>query len=304
MQTRPPAQSMSALANHAFVKMNGIGNEIVVVDLRAQPSAITAEDARAIAAPERCALRPVDGALSAARGRHRSFVRIYNNDGSEAGACGNGMRCVASIVFDANRQGRADLRDQGRPDQLLARAGGRHLHRRYGQAALRLAGDSAGRGIPRHPRRSNCRSVRSMRRSCIRRRWSIWATRMRCSGSTILRLRSSKSSGRCSSIIRSFRIARNITLARDQVARSHRHAHLGARRRPDQGLRLGRLRDRPLRRRALGRADRKVRIVAARRRSRHRMARARRSCADDRLRLHSNSKARSIRLLFNASAPA
>ena len=25
---------MSALANHAFVKMNGIGNEIVVVDLR------------------------------------------------------------------------------------------------------------------------------------------------------------------------------------------------------------------------------------------------------------------------------
>ena len=27
---------MSALANHAFAKMNGIGNEIVVVDLRDQ----------------------------------------------------------------------------------------------------------------------------------------------------------------------------------------------------------------------------------------------------------------------------
>ena len=26
---------MSALANHAFVKMNGLGNEIVVVDMRA-----------------------------------------------------------------------------------------------------------------------------------------------------------------------------------------------------------------------------------------------------------------------------
>ena len=25
-----------------------------------------------------------------------ALVRIYNNDGSEAGACGNGMRCVAS----------------------------------------------------------------------------------------------------------------------------------------------------------------------------------------------------------------
>jgi diaminopimelate epimerase len=47
---------MSALANHAFVKMNGLGNEIVVVDLRAPPgaqapSAITPADARAAAQP-------------------------------------------------------------------------------------------------------------------------------------------------------------------------------------------------------------------------------------------------------------
>jgi diaminopimelate epimerase len=26
-------------------------------------------------------------------------VRIYNNDGSEAGACGNGMRCIAELMF-------------------------------------------------------------------------------------------------------------------------------------------------------------------------------------------------------------
>jgi diaminopimelate epimerase len=31
-----------------------------------------------------------------------AFIRIYNNDGSEAGACGNGMRCVASLVADAS----------------------------------------------------------------------------------------------------------------------------------------------------------------------------------------------------------
>ena len=35
-----------------------------------------------------------------------SFVRIYNNDGSEAGACGNGMRCVAAIV--TKETGKAD----------------------------------------------------------------------------------------------------------------------------------------------------------------------------------------------------
>ena len=42
---------MSALANRPFVKMNGLGNEIVVVDMRRQPAAISAADARAAAQP-------------------------------------------------------------------------------------------------------------------------------------------------------------------------------------------------------------------------------------------------------------
>ena len=91
---------MSALANHAFVKMNGIGNEIVVVDLRARPGVVTAEDARAVASPDGA---PYDQLMALYPPRvagTESFVRIYNNDGSEAGACGNGMRCVASIVFE------------------------------------------------------------------------------------------------------------------------------------------------------------------------------------------------------------
>ena len=41
---------MSALANHAFAKMNGIGNEIVVVDLRDAAGPVTGADARAVAA--------------------------------------------------------------------------------------------------------------------------------------------------------------------------------------------------------------------------------------------------------------
>jgi diaminopimelate epimerase len=90
---------MSALANHAFVKMNGIGNEIVVLDMRADPKTITPDDARSVAAPEGA---PYDQLMVLYPPRVAgtdSFVRIYNNDGSEAGACGNGMRCVASIVF-------------------------------------------------------------------------------------------------------------------------------------------------------------------------------------------------------------
>ena len=36
--------------------------------------------------------------LYPSRGGADAFIRIYNSDGSEAGACGNGMRCVASLV--------------------------------------------------------------------------------------------------------------------------------------------------------------------------------------------------------------
>src|SRR5215470_13541869 len=90
---------MSGLADHPFVKMNGLGNEIVVVDLRAAPTAVTAEDARAAARPGGV---PYDQLMALYPPRTPgtdAFVRIYNNDGSETGACGNGMRCVASLLF-------------------------------------------------------------------------------------------------------------------------------------------------------------------------------------------------------------
>ncbi len=93
---------MGALANSAFVKMNGIGNEIVVVDLRSGAPAITPAEARAAASPQGA---PYDQLMALYPPRTPgtdSFVRIYNNDGSEAGACGNGMRCVASLVAGAS----------------------------------------------------------------------------------------------------------------------------------------------------------------------------------------------------------
>jgi len=90
---------MSALADHSFVKMNGLGNEIVVVDMRARPAAITAPDARAAAGPKGA---PYDQMMALYPPRTPgtdAFVRIFNNDGSEAGACGNGMRCIADLLF-------------------------------------------------------------------------------------------------------------------------------------------------------------------------------------------------------------
>ena len=93
---------MSALANHAFAKMNGIGNEIVVIDLRDAKGTATPADARAVAAHV-----PYDQLMVLERPRlegTEAFIRIYNNDGSEAGACGNGMRCVVRRLFEATGQ--------------------------------------------------------------------------------------------------------------------------------------------------------------------------------------------------------
>src|ERR1043166_6697994 len=91
---------MSALADHAFVKMTGRGNEIVVVDMRAAPTAVTGDDARAAAKPGGVAYDQLMALYPPRTPGTDAFVRIYNNDGSETGACGNGMRCVASLLFE------------------------------------------------------------------------------------------------------------------------------------------------------------------------------------------------------------
>lgn len=90
---------MSALANHAFVKMNGIGNQILVLDVR-DGATVSPADARAIAA--HVAYDQLMVLLPPRAAGTEAFIRIYNNDGSEAAACGNGMRCVAKQIFAAS----------------------------------------------------------------------------------------------------------------------------------------------------------------------------------------------------------
>ena len=90
---------MSALSGHAFVKMNGLGNEIVVVDMRGSPGPIAADEARAAAGPDGA---PYDQMMALYPPRTPgtdAYVRIFNSDGSAAGACGNGMRCIAELMF-------------------------------------------------------------------------------------------------------------------------------------------------------------------------------------------------------------
>jgi diaminopimelate epimerase len=84
---------MSGLANRPYLKMNGIGNEIIVLDLTDGSHAVTPAEARAIAARE-----PFDQLMvlyPPQKAETDAFMRIFNTDGSQSGACGNGTRCVA-----------------------------------------------------------------------------------------------------------------------------------------------------------------------------------------------------------------
>ena len=92
---------MSALENRPFVKMNGLGNEIVVLDLRAAPVPVGAAEARALARPGALPFDQLMALYPPKTAGTEAFVWIFNADGSEAGACGNGMRCIAALVAKA-----------------------------------------------------------------------------------------------------------------------------------------------------------------------------------------------------------
>ena len=80
-------------------QMNGAGNKILVLDLRATPWRPDAEWARAIHSEPGFAYDQMM-VLEAPRGADAaSYVRILNNDGSESHACGNGTRCVADVLM-------------------------------------------------------------------------------------------------------------------------------------------------------------------------------------------------------------
>lgn len=75
-------------------KMNGLGNEIVVADLRADRHTLTAGEVRAIAGRPATRFDQLMALHAPRTPGTDAYIRIYNTDGSEAGACGNGMRCV------------------------------------------------------------------------------------------------------------------------------------------------------------------------------------------------------------------
>ncbi len=95
-----------------FIKMHGLGNDFVVLDARRQPVELTPEIIRAIGDrrhgvgfDQLLTLMPSDSAAC--------FMRIDNSDGSPAGACGNGTRCVGRLLLEESGQGSVAIDSPG-----------------------------------------------------------------------------------------------------------------------------------------------------------------------------------------------
>jgi diaminopimelate epimerase len=91
---------MTATDGVPFRKMHGLGNDFVVLDARARPLDLTPERRRAIA--DRRTGVGCDQLIVLEPPTDRQadvFMRIYNPDGGEAGACGNATRCVAHVLM-------------------------------------------------------------------------------------------------------------------------------------------------------------------------------------------------------------
>lgn len=84
-----------------FIKMHGLGNDFVVLDARETPMPLSTDQAAAIADRRRGV--GCDQLIVLERPRSDLadvFVRFHNTDGSESLACGNGTRCIASLLME------------------------------------------------------------------------------------------------------------------------------------------------------------------------------------------------------------
>lgn len=112
---------MDGVANIPFRKMNGLGNDFVVLDARARPITLAAEDARRIG--DRARGVGCDQVIVMEPSQKADvFMRIFNADGSEVGACGNATRCIALLA--AEETGRNEVSVETRSGLLKANVDG------------------------------------------------------------------------------------------------------------------------------------------------------------------------------------
>ncbi len=81
-----------------FAKMNGLGNEIIVADMRGRADRVLPAAAVALNSDPATRFDQIMAIHDARSPGTQNYIEILNSDGSPAQACGNGMRCVVKAL--------------------------------------------------------------------------------------------------------------------------------------------------------------------------------------------------------------
>ncbi|PSJ62065.1 diaminopimelate epimerase [Pseudaminobacter soli (ex Li et al. 2025)] len=81
-----------------FAKMNGLGNEIIVADMRGRADRVTPAAAIALNADPATKFDQIMAIHDPRTAGTVNYIEIINSDGSQAQACGNGTRCVVQAL--------------------------------------------------------------------------------------------------------------------------------------------------------------------------------------------------------------
>jgi diaminopimelate epimerase len=84
----------------SFLKMNGLGNEIIVADMRGRADRVSPAAAIAINANAATRFDQIMAIHDPRIAGTAAYIDIINSDGSRAQACGNGMRCVVMALAE------------------------------------------------------------------------------------------------------------------------------------------------------------------------------------------------------------
>ena len=117
-----------------FVRMNGAGNDFIVVNALEAPFAPTAEQVRALAArdpgPGCDQLIAIEPSTTA-----DAFMRVWNADGGLVETCGNALRCVGWLLMESAGKDSVVIDTLGGPT-TASRAGDRRVRVDMGAPGL------------------------------------------------------------------------------------------------------------------------------------------------------------------------
>lgn len=109
------------MTSRPFVKMNGAGNDFVVVDALARPFTPSEDQVRALA--DRGTGEGFDQLIAIEPSSTTdAFMRVWNADGAMVQTCGNALRCVGWLLMEASGSDRVVI-DTAAGPTVATRAG-------------------------------------------------------------------------------------------------------------------------------------------------------------------------------------